>query len=188
MSSIAVSAPGPAHRVNLHVVPFAAVFAIAGAILASRTPDWHHAVVLLMGLGLCGWVACIDLQSLRAPNVITYPAAMALTIGAFTLGSAAGLQALAGGGAAFTTLLIAALLGRGAMGFGDVKFGYTFGALVGIHGLLPALLLAFGGGGAFALALIAARVRTRKDVVAFTPFLALGAAGALIVSGGYLLR
>jgi prepilin signal peptidase PulO-like enzyme (type II secretory pathway) len=44
------------------------------------------------------------------------------------------------------------------------------------------------GGGVFAAAALAIRIRNRKDVVAFTPFLVLGAMTALALGNGYLVR
>ncbi|MBI2764673.1 MAG: prepilin peptidase [Chloroflexi bacterium] len=186
MVAMAGAAAVPGRKADLRVALFASVMVAGGAVLGLRASDWQHAAVLTLGLGLLTWAGCIDLRSMRAPNAITYPAAAAVTLAAFALGTGDGLDALAGGAAAFALLLAAAIAGRGAMGFGDVKYGFTCGALVGIHALVPALLFAFGGGALYALVLMLLRLRSRKDVLAFTPFLALGVLGALAVTGGYL--
>ena len=92
------------------------------------------------------------------------------------------LSAVGGGAACFGLLLVAALLGRGAMGYGDVKVGYVCGLLTGPGAVLPLLLFAFLIGSAYAAVALLLRIRGRKDFVAFTPFLVAGVAMALLVS------
>ena len=84
--------------------------------------------------------------------------------------------ALAGGIAVFSIMLILALVGRGAMGFGDVKVGCFCGIAVGLRGVVPMLLITFLAGALLAVVLLLLHARKRKEVIAFTPFLA-GATG-----------
>jgi len=113
-----------------------------------------------------------------------YPLAAAATLAPFGLGLSTGLDALAGGALAFGLLLVAVLVGRGAMGYGDAKVGYVCGALVGLGGVLPMLLGTFILGGAFAGIALGLRIRKRKDTVAFTPFLFAGVLLALFLVDG----
>jgi leader peptidase (prepilin peptidase)/N-methyltransferase len=71
-------------------------------------------------------------------------------------------------------LLLIAILSRGGMGSGDVKFAAAVGIWLGWKLTLFALLLAFlfgGIGSAFALIF---KLKGRKDYIPFGPFIALG--------------
>ncbi len=84
------------------------------------------------------------------------------------------LQPLLGvliGGSLF---LLIALIGRGAMGMGDVKLAAALGALVGFPAIVPALMVGIIAGGVAALVLLLTRRVGRKDYIAYGPYLALG--------------
>src|SRR5690606_28308007 len=67
----------------------------------------------------------------------------------------------------------------GGMGFGDVKLALLMGAVLGAS-VVPALVVAFAGGAALGVALLARfGARARKMAVPFGPFLAAGALVAL---------
>lgn len=79
--------------------------------------------------------------------------------------------ALLGGG----LLLIIAVASRGGMGCGDIKFAAALGLWLGWQYTLMTLLLAFLIGGVFGVIILALKIRGRKDVIPFGPFIALGA-------------
>ena len=119
-------------------------------------------------------VAAIDLDHRIVPNRILLPAAV------WAVGASAVLRpgelpelALAGAGA-FLLLLVAALARPGGMGMGDVKLAGTMGLFLGAS-VAPALLVAFGGGAAVGIAIMARHgAQERKRGIPFAPFLALG--------------
>ncbi|GMA99447.1 prepilin peptidase [Pelosinus sp. IPA-1] len=78
---------------------------------------------------------------------------------------------LLGGG----ILLLIALVSRGGMGGGDIKFATALGIWLGWEYLLLTLLLSFIFGGVGGLLLLAFKLKTRKDFIPFGPFIALGA-------------
>ena len=78
--------------------------------------------------------------------------------------------ALLGGGA--ITLII--LLTKG-MGWGDVEICFLAGLYIGLANTVFMLLLSFIIGGIMGVALIAAKVKSRKDYIPFGPFIALSA-------------
>ncbi|WP_066238725.1 prepilin peptidase [Anaerosporomusa subterranea] len=82
-----------------------------------------------------------------------------------------GLAALVGGG----LLLIIAVLSRGGMGGGDVKFCFALGIWLGWPDILLALFLSFVIGGLAGVILLVFRLRGRKDMIPFGPFICLGA-------------
>ena len=124
-------------------------------------------------------IAWLDIRTLRAPNRYVYPLIAVAVVVSLTLYRAHAAEALLGGLLAFGILFVVALLGRGAMGFGDVKYGIVCGIAVGLHGVLPMLGFTFVVGALVAGLALGLRLRQRKDVVAFTPFLYLGVLFAL---------
>ena len=81
------------------------------------------------------------------------------------------LGALAGGG----LLLVLAIISRGGMGGGDVKFAAALGFWLGWPGILFGLFIGFVSGGFISLLLLVSGLRGRKDFIPFGPFIALGA-------------
>lgn len=98
------------------------------------------------------------------------------------------LNSLISGAGAFTVFLGIALIFPGGMGGGDVKLAGLLGLLLGFPGILFGLWGAIVVGGILALALVAARKKSRKDVIPFGPFMSAGAivillAGPEIITG-----
>jgi leader peptidase (prepilin peptidase)/N-methyltransferase len=71
--------------------------------------------------------------------------------------------------------LVISLVGRGALGSGDVKLAAALGAVLGFPLALSGLLLGVVLGGVAALVLLITRRVGRKDPIAYGPYLALGA-------------
>ncbi len=138
------------------------------------------AVALAIYLVPLAAIAWHDVRTLRAPNRYVYPLIAVSVILSLTLYRAHATEALLGGVLAFAILFAIALAGRGAMGFGDVKYGVVCGVAVGLHGVLPMLAFTFVVGAVVAGLALGLKLRDRKDVVAFTPFLYLGVLFALV--------
>lgn len=142
-------------------------------------PPTIVALSLLIPLGM---IALWDIRTLHAPNRFVYPltgAAVVLSLTAFQNRAA---EALLGGAIAFGLVLALALLGRGSLGYGDVKYSVACGLVVGASRVLLMLTFAFVAGGLAAAVVLATRARSRRDVVAFTPFLFGGVLFALTSS------
>lgn len=123
----------------------------------------------------------IDLTHQIVPNAITYPGIVVGLLFAAGQGRfIEGLLAAAGAGAFF---LIVALVSRGGMGGGDIKLAMMMGAFLGWPAIVVAMLIAFTGGAAVGVALIATGRRTRKDPIPFGPALAVGGMIALFFAG-----
>lgn len=124
-------------------------------------------------------VIFIDLDHRIIPNVLTYPAlalGLLLAWGDGPRGFLIALLAALGSGLAF---LVIAVLSRGGMGGGDIKLAAVMGAFLGWPTIVAAMFISFTLGGVVGLALLAARLRSRKDPVPFGPFLAAGGIAAL---------
>ncbi|HWR43651.1 prepilin peptidase [Sporomusa sp.] len=78
---------------------------------------------------------------------------------------------LTGGG----LLLIIAVITRGGMGGGDIKFVAALGLWLGLKLTLLTLFLSFIIGGIGGALLLLLKLKSRKDFIPFGPFIALGA-------------
>ena len=84
-------------------------------------------------------------------------------------------QRLAAGAGAFVVLAALAILGRGALGGGDVKMMAALGLWFGVNGVITTASVGFIIGGIAAIVMLLFKVHGRKDFFAFGPFLIIGA-------------
>ena len=148
--------------------------ALLGGYVGWREGSWALALAAVVLTGICLAVSVIDLRVRRIPNVLV----AALAVWALVQGqildepdlASALLGGLVGGGI-FALLFV---LGRGAMGAGDVKFVAASGLLLGYPLILGAMLGGILFGGLAALALLVTGRAGRKDAIAYGPYLALG--------------
>ena len=155
-------------------VLFAAVAARFGA-------EWELPAYLVLVASLLA-ISLIDLEHFIVPDRITAP----LTVSALALLGVAALadgngwrfgRTLLGGVAFFAFLLVLNLMYPKGMGMGDVKLAFSLGLFLGWLGWGQVFLggfLAFLLGAVVGVGLIATKIKSRKDVVPFGPFLALG--------------
>ncbi|MDP2871774.1 MAG: prepilin peptidase [Bacillota bacterium] len=83
-------------------------------------------------------------------------------------------------------MLVVGLAGRGALGAGDVKLLASAGLYLGWRAGLVAFLASFIYAAAISLALICLRLRRRRDMVPFAPFLSAGIWTAMVLGGDAL--
>jgi leader peptidase (prepilin peptidase) / N-methyltransferase len=129
-----------------------------------------------------------DLDTQLLPNRILLPATVVggvlLALGAIPDGDGAALvRAVAAGAAYFAVMLVLALVARGALGMGDVKFAFYLGMFTGYLGWWYVVIAGLGGflvGGVASILLLVMRRVTRKDSVPFGPFMACGAVIAVV--------
>jgi leader peptidase (prepilin peptidase)/N-methyltransferase len=143
---------------------------------------WELPAYLVLTAALLA-ISIIDLEHFIVPDRITAP----LTVSALALFGLAAIaegngwrfgRALLGGVAFFAFLLVLNLLYPRGMGMGDVKLSFPLGLYLGWLGWGQVFLggfLAFLLGAVVGVGLIATKIKTRKDVVPFGPFLAAGA-------------
>lgn len=146
---------------------------------------------------LLGWVtlltglAVVDLDVHRLPDAVQLPAMPLVAVGAAAAGlvehsAADALRAVLAAavlGVAFFALF---LVGRGALGLGDVKLAVILGAALGLFGWGPLLTGAVLGPFLAALYAVPAMVlgrRHRKDYMPLGPSLMLGAVLAVLPAG-----
>jgi leader peptidase (prepilin peptidase) / N-methyltransferase len=119
-------------------------------------------------------VLVIDLEHRRVLNVMVAPAAVVALLLSFLPGGPTPVQALIGGALGFGVFFLLALIGRGAMGLGDVKLAGVIGLMTGYPLVVAALALGIVLGGIAAIALLVTRRAGRKGTMAYAPYLALG--------------
>lgn len=94
---------------------------------------------------------------------------------------------LLAGVAVMTPILLIYLLTQAkGMGFGDVKYAFIMGFLLGIHGGITALFIAFVTGAAVGLLMIAGGRKKMKSAIAFGPFLVIGTIAVIFYGPGVL--
>ncbi|HYF82823.1 MAG TPA: A24 family peptidase [Clostridia bacterium] len=89
------------------------------------------------------------------------------------------LGLLVGGG----TLLAIAVLTRGGMGGADIKLNAVYGAILGFKLSVLSLFIAFIAGALISVLLIVFRIKGRKDIIPFSPFLSIGALTSFAFGG-----
>jgi prepilin signal peptidase PulO-like enzyme (type II secretory pathway) len=141
--------------------------------MASNAPallaiGWLYAAFLMT-------VLVIDYEQRRVLNIMLAPAAVVVILLSFVVGPLDPWQTLLGGLAGFGLFLLLAILGRGALGAGDVKLAGVIGLMTGYPTVWTALVLGVLLGGGAALVLLVSKRATRKSYIAYAPYLALGA-------------
>jgi leader peptidase (prepilin peptidase) / N-methyltransferase len=164
------------------LVAFGAASAAAAAY-ATRYGLDAAAVVAAGFLAVLALLSAIDLEQRRIPNVIVLPAVVVAVLAAAVLEPSRLPEALLAGFGAFLFFFVPSFVLPGAVGMGDAKLALLIGAMLGRE-VVGALLLAAIGAGLFALVLLAIRGRAaRSAAIPFGPFLAAGAAIAVIGGG-----
>jgi len=133
-------------------------------------------------------VSVIDLELQIIPNRIIYPTISLslplLVVAALAEGDIRRMEtAIAGAAIAFGILLLVHLISPASMGFGDVRLAFILGLFLGwfdLSHVAIGLFVGFALGAIVGVGLMLFGGRTRKDSVSFGPFLAAGAAVAVL--------
>ncbi len=163
---------------------------VVGALIFS-------AAVLVRGEGplLVGWFALIgavtgaavviDVEQRRIPNTITYSGTLVAVSMAVLIGMPGVVSALAGAliGGGMTS--VAVLVGGGGLGLGDAKFSAFAGAVLGLAGVVPYLVLSTSAGVLVGIYLLSTG-HGRRATFPFGPSLAAGLLIALVWRGSVL--
>jgi leader peptidase (prepilin peptidase)/N-methyltransferase len=127
----------------------------------------------------------IDLEHNILPNKIVYTgmviALVVAVVAEFVLPvPQLGIKSAAIGGAiGFGLLLLPALISRGGMGWGDIKLAGLIGLVTGFPLIFLAMFLAITSGGLTAAILLLLKIKSRKDMIPFGPFLSLATLATL---------
>lgn len=160
-----------------------AAFGGVAALWWRLHPAWAEFLPVMIVVTLLVIIALVDLTVRRIPNQLVlvlffWAVIQSLWTGHPSLTRLA-LGTLVGGG----IFLLIAIAGRGALGMGDVKLAAALGAVLGYPAVINALFAGVIAGGVSALVLILMRRISRKDYMAYGPYLALGAILVLVQLG-----
>jgi leader peptidase (prepilin peptidase)/N-methyltransferase len=153
----------------------AAGMAAWGAYAAWQSSESALVVGAVVLSALLLALSLVDFRAHRLPNTLLLALLAWAVIQALWLGRPSLIMAGLGLLIGLALFMLIALLGRGAMGAGDVKLAAVLGAVVGYPLILPALLAGILAGGAAAILMLLTRRAGRKDYMAYGPYLALGA-------------
>lgn len=149
--------------------------ALWGAYVGWRAPSLSSLLPVVVVTALLVAISLVDLQVRRIPNVLVGGLVFWALVQVVWIGEPTAWSALLGLAVAGAVFLVVAVVGRGAMGWGDVKLEGALGAVLGFPLILSGLLAGAMAGGLAALILLATRRVRRKDYLAYGPYLALGA-------------
>ena len=153
------------------------------SVVLAMLMAWHWGWSLTLVVGwLYGFfllaVIVIDFEHHRVLNVMLAPAAVVAVILSalpWTPDSLSNLaNAVLGGAVGFGMFLLLAIIGRGALGMGDVKLAGVIGLMTGYPDVLGALIIGALAGAGAAIILLISRKATRKTAIAYAPYLAFG--------------
>jgi leader peptidase (prepilin peptidase)/N-methyltransferase len=177
---------GISHRPEIRREFYYAIVGLLGAALAA-TPflrnDIAASMVTQIGVVTIVVLCWIDLTTTRVPNAIVAPAVVFVVMGSGVVDWAYGAEAAFGAGVSLTAMFALAVIGRGAMGMGDVKFAALSGSLLGWSLGLASLVLGFAFGAVVTVLVLLLRLKGRKDSVPLTPFLGVGAIATGLMFG-----
>jgi prepilin signal peptidase PulO-like enzyme (type II secretory pathway) len=165
----------PRGAVSLAAALTLAGIATWGAYVGWRISGWQQVAAVLLVTGLLVTVSLVDFQTRRIPNSLVLALFGWAVVQVIWLGQPTPVEAGLGLALAGGMFLVIALIGRGALGSGDVKLAAALGAVLGFPLALSGLLLGVVLGGVAALVLLITRRVGRKDPIAYGPYLALGA-------------
>jgi prepilin signal peptidase PulO-like enzyme (type II secretory pathway) len=169
-------APAPA-RVRPAAVVVAAV--AAGVALARLGPT-REGLLAAWVLAVLSVLAAIDLEVRLLPNRIVVPAVLCAIAWQAVFFPGRLLECLVAGIAAGGVLLVPSLLQRGAVGMGDVKVTAFIGVVLGADVVMALLAASLFSAPAALGILLVGGAGARRSTLPFGPFLALGAAIALL--------
>jgi leader peptidase (prepilin peptidase)/N-methyltransferase len=170
-TGVASAAP-PAWAVVLAAALFAATVVRIG--FTADAFAWAVVQVVLVG------VAVYDLSNRRIKNSVTVPVSvLALVLRAIFERSDL-VEVLISGGIAFLAFFALAMIVREGLGMGDVKLAAMLGFLLGEHVVAALFIGAIAGG--IGAAIVLRRSTGRRATMAYGPYLALGAAAAILLS------
>jgi prepilin signal peptidase PulO-like enzyme (type II secretory pathway) len=162
-----------------HWLLFAATFlGFAGAWF--RWAQHDRGALAAVYLLLLFTVVVIDLEHRRVPNRLMVATAVLAGSASLLMGAPPLVSMVMGGIVGLVIFLLLALLGRGALGAGDVKLAGVIGLIVGYPSVLLALIMGIFLGGIAAAILLISRKVAPHSYIPYAPYLATAAAITLL--------
>jgi len=125
-------------------------------------------------------ISAIDLEQLRVPDRIVLPASAGALLWQVAFHRSDLKECLIAGAVGGVFFAITSILSRGAVGMGDAKLALLIGLTLGYGAISAVFLATIIGAVAAAVVLWRGGTDARKTPIAYAPFLAAGAAAALV--------
>jgi leader peptidase (prepilin peptidase)/N-methyltransferase len=152
----------------------------AAAVAAVRAGLRFEAVLVVAFVAVLTAVSVVDVEERRVPNRLVVPALAIALFAQSLLHTGRLLECVLAGAGAAAFFLVANFFASNAVGLGDVKLVLLMGVVLG-EDVLAALFVAGLAAAVAGLVLLARRGFSRGHTIPFAPFLALGAATALLI-------
>jgi len=171
--------PSCGRRIAIRNVIVELSMAVLFALLYSHYVDLMKLVLASFFTAVLVLVTITDLEHRLIPNRVILPAcAIAALVSPLWFGPGWYL-ALVGGAIGYGFFWLAVQLGnrfigRGAMGWGDVKLAAFVGLITGFPGIITALIVTIIAGGVISLVLLLTRIVNLKSGIPYGPFICLG--------------
>ena len=140
--------------------------------------DWETLVAWLFIAAMVA-LAFIDYDHMIIPTRIVLPGALVGLMASVALHPQQWWMYVAGSLGAAAFMFALAMIWAGGMGPGDIRMALFMGAVLGKYVVL-ALFMAFLLGGVVGCILLLTKKRSRKDLIPFGPYLALGSVLAVL--------
>ncbi len=167
-------------RLYRHIVVYLAAMALAVLALRAWGLTWEALVTAVYAWFFLA-VAVIDLEHRRVLNRMLAPAALMAALLSLVLGTPRPGAALMGAAIGFLFFLGLRLIYPRGMGMGDVKLAGVIGLVIGFPNVITALFIGILAGGVAALAVLIVHRGRRGQLMAYAPYLVIGAWFALLV-------
>lgn len=160
----------------------AAAGAISAGLVIAHFGFGARALVGVMLVCALAVLAAIDIERRILPNRIVLPSFAVVLVAQLALFPDQAFEWIAASLATALVLLIAALVKRGGLGYGDVKLGLLLGAGLGDNVITCLIVAVFAIWPVAVYLFIRHGAAARTMALPFGPFLALGAVVALVGS------
>lgn len=154
-------------------------FELLTAILFTIAPfmvGWSkELLVLLLLISLVMIVTVSDLYKMIIPNRVLLFFTFSIVLIRFFIPSEPWWDAYLGAIVGFTLLFLIAVISRGGMGGGDVKYFGTLGLFIGVKGVILTLILASFIGLLYGLVMRFRKKLEKKQAIPFGPFIGIAA-------------
>jgi leader peptidase (prepilin peptidase)/N-methyltransferase len=182
--TMAVESPKVSRKVDLYVLIGLTPLLLGALVVLTTLPDKSAENMVTQLYVFCFLVlAAFDLWTWRVPNLLIYPFILFALLATAVFDLSLVDNALLGGLACLAIMFVLAVIGRGSMGMGDVKAGCFIGCCLGPVPGFAALVIGFAAGAIIAVPILLLRLRSRKDSIPLTPFLAAGAIAMIVMIG-----
>ncbi|MEW5989173.1 MAG: A24 family peptidase [Chloroflexota bacterium] len=166
--------------------------AVLFAILPLLLLEPANLIVYALYIAVLILVIVIDLEHRLILRVVVFPATVVALAGSLLVSDNSPLAAVLGATMGYAFFYFLYWLGRrlrgpGALGYGDVTLAMTLGAMLGVHRVFFAFVLAIGLAALVALFLLVSRRATLRDHFAYGPYLAV-AGMVMLIWGGRVLE